>query len=227
MNPKKRSKNLPFSTTVITLVILLIGSAAFGGYYFKQYRDLKVASTKTPDQINEELVKQVRQVFELPDGEKPVVALVSDEATFKKEYPVFTAAQKGDNLLLYQNAGQAVLYRPSAKKVVGTAAFAVKKTANIALIAGAEEQVSIEKIVNDKFSTDLKVATKTLPLGTYAAVTVIDVSGKQSALAIALAAALGGTVSSSLPVVEKVPEGTELVVIAGSVVKPADSPTTP
>ena len=228
LTAKNRSSRPQVPIMIVALLILLAGSIAFGGYYFKQYRTLKAASSKTADQVNEELVTEISKVYELPKDEKPVFALVSDEATFKKEYPVFTSAKKGDDLLLYEKAGQAILYRPSEKKVIGTASFAVKRSSNVAIIAAVTEQSTTEKILQDKLADSIKVTSKSTPVGSYTTSQVIDVSGKQAAAAKAIADTIGATVVSSLPPSEKAPTGADIVVIvANAVAKPGAVEPTP
>ncbi len=221
MVTKKRMRiNIP----ILVMGVLLLGALGFGGYLFRQNRQLKTASNTNADKANAELVTQVDKIFELPKDEQPVIALVSDEATFKKEYPVFTSAKQGDDLLLYEKAGQAILYRPSAKKVIGTASFSVKRTLNVGIIATTAEQATLEATLTSKLSDSVKVTSKTAASGTYAATQVIDLTGKQAAAAKTIAETVGGTVASALPAGEKAPDGVDIVVVG---VTPATQPVTP
>ena len=152
----------------------------------------------------------------MPKDEEPVVAIVSDEETFKKEYPVFTTAKKGDSLLLYEKASQAILYRESENRVIGTATFAVRKGSAVHIVASGAVQNSTEQTLTAKLGADVRISGKSEPIGQYAATTVVDLTGQKSDLAKKVAETLGGTVVTSLPAGEKASDGAEIVVIMGS-----------
>lgn len=63
-----------------------------------------------------ELIKEVSEIFELPD-EEPTVATVTDPAMLADQ-EFFAKSQTGDVALIYNNARKAILYRPSLKKVI-------------------------------------------------------------------------------------------------------------
>lgn len=219
-----RSRN-SVSAIQIVFGILFIGSIVFGGYYFKQYQELKTTSSKTPEQRNEELIAKINKVYELPKDETPVVAVVSDETKFKQEYPVFTTAKKDDTLLLYEKAGQAILFRESENRVIGTASFAVRKGSAVHIIGTTELQNSTEQTLLQKLPDDVRVSGKSTPAGQYTATTVVDLTGQKAELAKKIAEAVGGTVVAALPSGEKASDGAEIVVIVGSVTAQADNST--
>lgn len=66
----------------------------------------------------DELIKQVGLLMQLPSGETPTVANVSDASKAKQQSAFFANAQNGDKVLMYVKAGEAILYRPSTKKIV-------------------------------------------------------------------------------------------------------------
>lgn len=212
LRQSKRSVNVP----LIVLSLLFVGATAFGGIYYSKYQDLKTETAKTADERNKELVAKINAVYELPKDETPVVAIVSEEETFKKEYPVFTTAKKGDVLLLYEKAGQAVLYRESENKVIGTATFAVKKAAVVQIIASTDLQAATEKTLTEKLPNDVRVGGKSTPKNSYTSTTVIDLTGQKADLAKSIATAVGGTVVAALPSEEVATEGAEIVVIVAS-----------
>jgi hypothetical protein len=204
--------------------LLFIGALAFGGYYFRQYQDLKTVSSKTPEEKNQELVATINKVYALPKDETPVVAIVSDEEAFKKEYPVFTTAKKGDSLLLYEKASQAILYRESENKIIGTATFSVRKGSAVQIIATGELQNSTEQTLTTKLGTDIRVSGKSTPVGQYTATTVVDLTGQKADLAAKIAEAVGGTVVSALPQGEKPSDGAEITVVVANSVAPPVTP---
>jgi hypothetical protein len=196
------------------LALITVAALGFGGYFYVQYKNLKDTSSKSADEINQELITQVNKVYELPKDQTPVVALVSDEAKFKAEYPVFTSAKQGDNLLLYEKAGLAVLYRSSEKKVVGTATFAVKRSASLYLVASADKQPAVEAQLTKNYDVELvgKASPATLPTQS----SVFDATGKNTELVAKIAAELGATVVSSSPLSTPPSENPDIVVLIGA-----------
>jgi hypothetical protein len=70
--------------------------------------------TKQTDQ----LVGTVSKLMQLPSGETPTVAEVTDVTAAKKQSAFFNSAQNGDKVLMYVKSGEAILYRPSTNKIV-------------------------------------------------------------------------------------------------------------
>lgn len=201
---------------VITLFVLLLGSLAFGGFYFQKYQDLKKESVKTADQRNQEIIAKINVVYALPKDETPVVALVSDEEKFKSEYPVFTTAKLGDALLLYEKAGQAVLYRESENKVIGTASFTVNKGVAVHIIGRVEQQNTTQSALETALGSKISISSKATSTNQYSGVSVFDKSAKNGELASQIAALLGGVVSTVAPTGETIPDTTNIVVIIGT-----------
>lgn len=65
-----------------------------------------------------DLLKKVGALMDLPQGETPTVANVTDAAAAKKESAFFNNAQNDDKVLMYVKAGEAILYRPSTNKII-------------------------------------------------------------------------------------------------------------
>jgi len=206
----------------ILVIALIIAEAGFGGYYFMKYNDLKSSSGKSVETKNKELIAMVGKVYQLPTGEDPVVLNVNkdpkdfttdQEKAFAK---TFKDLRKGDVILLYEKASVAIEYRPSENKVISTASLAINVGTNVALIATSEAQATLTDTLTAKLQNDVRVGGKSTPVGQYSTTTVIDVSGKKADIAKKVAEAVGGTVSTSFPVGEKIPEGAEIVVIAAN-----------
>jgi hypothetical protein len=65
----------------------------------------------------ESLTATIGKFMELPKGEKPTLATVTDRAKLKGQ-EFFANAENGDKLLVYSKAGKAILYRPSTGKII-------------------------------------------------------------------------------------------------------------
>lgn len=118
------------------LVIALIVSPAY--YFYQKYTDLQKV-LKNPAQVeknkNEDLIKHIGTLVDLPAGETPNVMTIANIDRLK-HLPFFEKAANGDKVLMYEKARKAFLYRPSTSRVV-----------NIAPILSTQEvQSNIENI---------------------------------------------------------------------------------
>lgn len=77
------------------------------------------SASANQDEVNR-LTQQIGQFFQLPTGETPTLATVSDASKVRNQ-AFFKDAQNGDKVLLYSKAGEAILYRPSTKKIIAVA----------------------------------------------------------------------------------------------------------
>lgn len=74
------------------------------------------------------LISKVGSLMQLPSGETPTVAEVSNAAQAKQQSAFFDNAQNGDRVLMYVKAGEAILYRPSTNKIVLVAPLVFNNT---------------------------------------------------------------------------------------------------
>lgn len=108
---------------VLVLALIGVGYYAYGLHNDKTDLTAKVATLNANPQIaiqkqTEELIAKVGALMNLPSGEAPTVANVSDAAKAKQQSSFFANAQNGDKVLMYVKAGEAILYRPSTNKIV-------------------------------------------------------------------------------------------------------------
>jgi hypothetical protein len=95
-----------------------------------RYQDSKLQIEKLSSQLadpaqvakaeRDKLVSQVSKLTDLPQGETPTIATVTDAAKLKNQ-DFFVNAENGDKLLIYTKAKKAYLYRPSTNKVINIA----------------------------------------------------------------------------------------------------------
>lgn len=105
---------------------LFVGVASGAGYFYRAYKRtlsekdslLSQLSEETPEVSEVEgVVASVAKLIELPTGETPTLATVSDKSKLGDQ-PFFKRAENGDKVLIYTNAARAILYRPSAGRVI-------------------------------------------------------------------------------------------------------------
>lgn len=84
-------------------------------------RQLQAAQTNPQALVqkqSDDLIAKVGKLMNLPAGETPTVANVTDVSAAKQQSNFFAQAQNGDKVLLYAKAGEAILYRPSTNKII-------------------------------------------------------------------------------------------------------------
>jgi len=111
-------------TILIILCILVLALAAATVYFYKKSANkTSVSATEVKS-----LVIDVGKHVVLPDGETPTLATVSDPNALKNQ-SFFANAQKGDKVLIYTNAKEAILYRPSIDKIITIAPLNIETPA--------------------------------------------------------------------------------------------------
>jgi len=108
----RRKKILKFAGLVLVVALFL-----FAGYYFYQYRKL----TRDPNAAVQNEIKSITahisKYMDLPMDETPTLATVTDPEKLKSQ-PFFAKVQNGDKVLIYLKAKKAILYRPSANRII-------------------------------------------------------------------------------------------------------------
>lgn len=103
----------------IVTSVIVITSLLFGGYFYYQFHKLKSSPNLQVQKEAQDLLSKVAQIYLIPTGEEPTIATVSDPNALKNQ-SFFTQSQKGDKVLIFSQAGRAVLYRPSINKIIET-----------------------------------------------------------------------------------------------------------
>ncbi len=118
------------TVSIILAVIAIIAAV----YFYLQYSSIKANPQQmiSQQEVND-LVTKVSSLYEgLPQNETPTVATVSDPTALNSQ-PFFANAQKGDKVLIYNQAKKAILYNPTENKIVEVAPINI----------GNQEQVPI------------------------------------------------------------------------------------
>lgn len=194
------------------IIILILGIVAF--YFYNQYQNIK----KNPNQVaqaeTDQLVAQVGKLIDLPKDETPTVATVLDKEKLKDQ-PFFSNAQNGDKILIYTKAKKAIVFRPSANKLINVGPIAIdqKSQVQVALINAGGDADGVTKKLNDKFAGTIAISSTTdaKNKNSVKKITVVDVSGQNADAAKQIAAELGGEVGA-LPAGETAPQGSAIVI---------------
>jgi hypothetical protein len=87
------------------------------------------------------LVAAVSKLIVLPASEQPTIATVADLSKLQGQ-PFFANAQVGDKVLIYSQAGKAILYRPSENKIIELAPLDVSASATSTPAQASSQQDS-------------------------------------------------------------------------------------
>lgn len=142
---------------------------AGGGYFYYQKTQAGNSVPANPQAAQEEvkkLVEEVGKLIDLPQGETPTIATVTDVSKLKDQ-PFFQKAKNGDKVLIYTNARKAILYDPQAKKVIDVAPIN---------IGTQSAQITQPKVVlrNGTSSVGLTLKVENELKKTYSQLNVVD-----------------------------------------------------
>lgn len=112
---KEAEKKKYISRIGIVLGIIIVIASAGAAFYF--HRQYKSAVMKTPESEIETITKEIGKTVDLPQGEAPTLATVTDKEKVKDQ-PFFARAENGDKVLIYTNAKKAYLFRPATKRII-------------------------------------------------------------------------------------------------------------
>lgn len=97
--------------------VFVLSLIAATGYFYYQWRQTKVNPQGVAKNEMAGIVADVSRLIELPVNEEPTMATVTSVEKLKDQ-PFFAKAQNGDKALIFSQSGKAILYRPSANKII-------------------------------------------------------------------------------------------------------------
>ncbi len=221
---------------ILALVIVAASAIAASGYFYVQYRkSTSVLSAQSKNESILKLIQSVGKLMVLPQ-ETPTIATVSDINKLKGQ-AFFKQAQNGDKVLIYTQAREAILYRPSLNKIIAVSTINVGDSAHKSATQAAAP--SAKAVLNGKVSVQLfngtttpgltQVAEKRLAAddkavdvvdrsnaarSDYQKTLVVDLKGQDSQEASHIATDLGGSVGK-LPAGEQATASADILVILG------------
>lgn len=214
---------------LIALLIVLAAVGIGGSYYFyTKYTAIKSNPDLEAQKKTHMIVAMVGKLIELPKGENPTIATITDK-TKLKDQAFFKMAENGDVLLAYTSSMQAILYRPSLNKIINVAPISTNSQQNT--IQGATKDLSdhmhtvayyngttsvgvasaMEKAVNDTYKDYQTVVVTNAKRSDYKETIIVDLSGTHATKANDLAQLLHGKVAV-LPEGETKPNADFLVI---------------
>ena len=100
----------------LAIIVFIIWTAAF--FEFGRYTVYQANPALQSQEQATQILHQVGNLIQLPQNETPTMATINDAASVKQGQPFLANAENGDILIVYQNAGEALLYRPSTNKLI-------------------------------------------------------------------------------------------------------------
>lgn len=209
----------------VTVVILIVASAAV--FFFVRYRQAQEKlnnPTLAARAETERLLWAVGRLMELPTGEEPTVATVTDAGKLK-EQPFFQNSQNGDKLIIFTGAKRAILFRPSSGKIIDVAPINLG-TGSATLQTSPSPETTSAKVallngtttvgLTRKYETQLKqvipgievVLRDNAKKRDFAKTILVDITGNKTTQAGTLAQTLGISL-------DKLPEGENASAAAG------------
>jgi hypothetical protein len=223
------------SLWLILVIVVLIVASTPAYYYYNQYKKTQALLQNPTQAVNTEsqnLISKISKLMELPKGEMPTIATVSDITKLAGQ-AFFANAKNGDKVLIFTQAKEAILFRESINKIIQVASvnlgsptasgsasntttptpakisIAIYNGTITAGLAGKAESKITASLAN------VTILAKADAKTNYSKTQVIDVSKKQGSVATQIANLLGGSVSSSIPSGETAANA-DIVVILGA-----------
>lgn len=227
----KKESNGRVRAIVIFLCIIVVVLLTASGYFYWQYHTsqqmLKNPSAALQNEA-EELVNKVSKLMILPKDDQPTIATVADIKKLQGQV-FFKNAKNGDKVLIYSKTKKAILYDPTANKIIEVAPLnLVQPTAvvgstvspaiaRVALYNGAGTvglTTKAEKNIQAQLKNVQVAMKENASKNTYEKTIVVDLTGKNTAIAAQLAKVLTGE-RGELPVGEAKPSNIDIIIILG------------
>jgi hypothetical protein len=105
-------RNFFWAVTVVAILLLAVAFEAGRWSVYHAHPELSQAEQAAT------ILNNVGHLIQLPSGETPTMATINNAASAKTSQPFLVNAQDGDVLIVYPDAGEALLYRPSTDKLI-------------------------------------------------------------------------------------------------------------
>lgn len=129
---------------IVLIVLVIVAILAIKPEVFDRFKK----SDEISDEQVRDLVFEVGKIIQLPEGETPAIATVSDLEQLK-EQDYFRNAQVGDKVLIYESIKRAYLYRPGVNKIIEVGKVTLESSEG-----GLEEEEKFEIITPTPLETE-------------------------------------------------------------------------
>lgn len=224
---------------IISIVIVCIGLLIFVLSRQVFFADTSVSSAQSAETNVSSVASRVGNLILLPTGETPTLATVSDKTKLQNQ-PFFKHAENGDKVLIYTNAKEAILYRPSINKIIqvapltitnpsetpapaqasssaqpqATASATTSAPIHIVIYNGTQQSglaAATENQLKEKFA-NIEVTKIGDAKDNYTQTLIVDLTGSHVLMVRQLIGLLGGK-SGLLPVDEQKPDADILILL--------------
>jgi len=120
----------PKKISLLILIIVAIAGVYGSVHFYNKYKALTVNPNAEAAKETQRLVGVLGKLMELPQGEVPTIATISDKEKLSGQ-PFFAQAENGDILFAYTSAMKAILYRPSTNKIVNFAPISINQPQDV------------------------------------------------------------------------------------------------
>ncbi len=115
-----RHKKGGLVTGIMYLIFgIIIGAVVMIGWNYYKIKTSPAAKSQAEQaKITQDLVDKVGKLILLPKGETPLILVIDDVKSLAKDNPFYKNASNGDRVLVYQKAGEAIIYSPTKNLIV-------------------------------------------------------------------------------------------------------------
>ncbi len=104
--------------SIISVFCILLITTSW--YFYSQWKKAVTVPSDTTAEEAMEVAEHVANHIQLPEGETPTLATVTDREKLQDQ-EFFQKAENGDKVLIYSTAAKAILYRPSIDRIIEVA----------------------------------------------------------------------------------------------------------
>jgi hypothetical protein len=142
--------------TIVLGAVIVGGSGVYGFMQYKQMHTKQNSVLAAQTEVDT-LLGQVGKLIELPK-EVPTVATVSDIKKLQDQ-PFFANAKNGDKVLIFVQAKEAVLYRPSENKIIKVSPVNTQETPTPSAVTSDVTQTPVITVTPTPTQVLIKVKT--------------------------------------------------------------------
>jgi len=107
--------------TIIIATFLIIGWLG-AIYFYNQYSTIASNPQVVAQKQATKVLTDLSSIMELPENELPSISTITDISALAGN-PFFVRAQNGDILIIYTQGQQAIIFRPSMKKIINVGTY--------------------------------------------------------------------------------------------------------